>query len=347
MPSWSSWIFGHKGISCIALLLLYGVLGFAMLVGAAIGDLCRVLRACPRACRGEELGRADQRRHRAVAWALLSGTCGSSANCCGINISSRTADLVARWQERQELRRLYREEYAQDFPSYRAFLRYWRALQAAEQAKTDPLQQAIRLMGLPEQLHQGRSQAALPHPDCRHPPGPGRPERTGGATDRRQHPYLRTEEVEMTNFLTRRNRQEPTAAPTPAETRQEAFANAVAAFRQATGKAETRVIPCRCAVTGEPFAILFERMSPAHRFQIARIERNEATGNDKQKPDGGVFGRKPQQQSYDAGEFDWTGCVCPHCGNRVRRRLLQRLRRNRLRRPGPSVAGRKQGLRLS
>ena len=77
----------------------------------------------------------------------------------------------------------------------------------------------------------------------------------------------------MTNFLTRRNRQEPTAAPTPAETRQEAFANAVAAFRQATGKAEARVIPCRCAVTGEPFAILFERMSPAHRFQIARIER--------------------------------------------------------------------------
>ncbi len=47
----------------------------------------------------------------------------------------------------------------------------------------------------------------------------------------------------MTNFLTRRNRQEPTATATPAETRQEAFANAVAAFRQATGKAEARMIP--------------------------------------------------------------------------------------------------------
>ena len=70
----------------------------------------------------------------------------------------------------------------------------------------------------------------------------------------------------MTNFLMRRNRQELTAAPTPAETRQEAFASAVAAFRQATGKAETRVVPCRCAVNGGPFAIQFERMSPAHRF---------------------------------------------------------------------------------
>ena len=65
----------------------------------------------------------------------------------------------------------------------------------------------------------------------------------------------------MTDFLTRRNRQEPTATPTPAETRQEAFANAVAAFRQATGKAEARVVPCRCAVSGEPFAIHFERIS--------------------------------------------------------------------------------------
>jgi hypothetical protein len=119
----------------------------------------------------------------------------------------------------------------------------------------------------------------------------------------------------MTNFLTRRNRQETTAPPTAVETRQEAFANAVAAFRQATGKAEARMIPCRCAVTGTPFAILFERMSPAHRFQIARIERSEAAGNES-KANGGAFSRKPQQ-SYDAGEFDWTGRVCPHCGSRA------------------------------
>jgi hypothetical protein len=119
--------------------------------------------------------------------------------------------------------------------------------------------------------------------------------------------------VEVTNFLMRRNRQEPTTAPTPAETRQEAFANAVAAFRQATGKPEARLIPCRCAVTSQPFAILFERTNPAHRFQIARIEGYEATASHEQKFAGGMFARKPQQQAYEAGEFDWTGCMCPHC----------------------------------
>jgi hypothetical protein len=119
----------------------------------------------------------------------------------------------------------------------------------------------------------------------------------------------------MTSFLTRRNRQEPSAAPTAVETRQDAFANAVA-FRQATGKAEARSIPCRCAVTGESFAILFERMSPALRFQIARIEAYESIASREQNSAAGMFARKPQQQSYDAGEFDWTGCVCPHCGSR-------------------------------
>jgi hypothetical protein len=119
----------------------------------------------------------------------------------------------------------------------------------------------------------------------------------------------------MTNLLTRRNRSERTAASTAVETRQEAFANAVAAFRQATGKAETRVVPCRCAINGEPFAIQFERMSPAHRVQIARIERTETTVNEH-ATSGSVFGRQPAQQSYDSSEFDWTGCVCPHCGNR-------------------------------
>jgi hypothetical protein len=30
-----------------------------------------------------------------------------------------------------------------------------------------------------------------------------------------------------------------------------------------------------------------------------------------------MFDREPQQQSYEAGEFDLTGCVCPHCGTRA------------------------------
>jgi hypothetical protein len=119
----------------------------------------------------------------------------------------------------------------------------------------------------------------------------------------------------MTDFLTRRTRQGHTTLPAPVAARQQEFTAAVAAFRQATGKAEARVIPCRCAITGEPFAILFERMSPAHRFQIARIEGCEATAPHEQNSLGGMADRKPQQQSYDAHEFDLTGCVCPHCGN--------------------------------
>jgi hypothetical protein len=119
----------------------------------------------------------------------------------------------------------------------------------------------------------------------------------------------------MTNFLTRRTGRQSAPVPTQA-TRSEAFANAVAAFRQATDKAEARVVPCRCAVTAEPFLIVFERLNPAHRFQIAQIKRYEAAGN-ASKTNGGAFSRKPQQQSYDASEFDWTGWVCPHCGNRA------------------------------
>ena len=116
----------------------------------------------------------------------------------------------------------------------------------------------------------------------------------------------------MTRFFARPSERPSTSTPSPAANRREEFENAVAAFRKATGKPETRIIPCRCAVKGEPFAIVFERMSPAHRFQIVRIEGYEAT----QESAGGMFGRKPPQQSYAAGEFAWTGCVCPHCGNR-------------------------------
>ena len=85
-----------------------------------------------------------------LLWTLLSWPVRMIGDLVKDQLHSRTADLLALWRERQELWRLYREEYAQDFPSYRAFLRHWRALQAAVQAKTDPVQQAIRLMGLTE-----------------------------------------------------------------------------------------------------------------------------------------------------------------------------------------------------
>jgi hypothetical protein len=56
------------------------------------------------------------------------------------------------FEEQRELRRVYREEYVGDFPSYRAFLRDFRARQKgeAQREEVDALAQAIRLLGLPE-----------------------------------------------------------------------------------------------------------------------------------------------------------------------------------------------------
>jgi hypothetical protein len=115
----------------------------------------------------------------------------------------------------------------------------------------------------------------------------------------------------MKFFLTP-SRKDEGAPPTPAEKRREAFANEMAAYRKATGRNETRSIPGRCAVTALPFTLHFERVSPAHRFQIARTEAG-SEGNDERRLARAPFARAPQRRSYDAAEFDWAGCACPHC----------------------------------
>jgi hypothetical protein len=120
----------------------------------------------------------------------------------------------------------------------------------------------------------------------------------------------------MTSFLTRWTKPAPATGETPATIRREEFASAVATFRKATGKPEARIVPCRCAVTSKPFVVVFERISPAHRFQIARLLSDDASTAEN-KAYSGLSARKPARQSYDAGEFDWTGCACPFCGNRA------------------------------
>jgi hypothetical protein len=68
--------------------------------------------------------------------------------------SERAVRINVFLEEQRELRRVYREDYAGDFPSYRAFLRDFRARQngAAQREEVDALAQAIRLMGLPERF---------------------------------------------------------------------------------------------------------------------------------------------------------------------------------------------------
>lgn len=118
----------------------------------------------------------------------------------------------------------------------------------------------------------------------------------------------------MSNFLTRWTKQVSVVSETPAATQREEFQNTVASFRKATGKPETRTIPCRCAVTGRAFVIIFERFSPGQSFEIVRIELDDA--GDHRGNIGGRLGRKRQLTSYDGEEFDWTGLACPHCRRR-------------------------------
>ena len=61
------WILSHRVISCIALLLLYGLGGFALLVGAGMAVYAAYFVLTRDPCYGQKLGGADKRRHRAVA----------------------------------------------------------------------------------------------------------------------------------------------------------------------------------------------------------------------------------------------------------------------------------------
>lgn len=144
------WIFRQQSIAFIALFLLYGLGGFALLAGSAMAlyvgyfALLRAVVAVKNGAARISVATAQ------LLGALLCWAPEIVAELLCSQIQSGIAKLTAHRQERRQLRQIYRQDYTEDFPSFRAFLRHWRALQATNQAKTDPLQQAIRLMGLPE-----------------------------------------------------------------------------------------------------------------------------------------------------------------------------------------------------
>lgn len=119
----------------------------------------------------------------------------------------------------------------------------------------------------------------------------------------------------MNRFVTRWTGKTAPGRSASAAEKREAFADAVATLRQATGKAERRTLPCRCAVTGKAFAIVFERIHPGRPFEIARIEQ-EAAGEHQPAAKRGRFAARPGRDSFDAAEFDWSDYACPHCGTR-------------------------------
>jgi hypothetical protein len=159
------WMMAQEGVICLILWLAYGIAGFCILLAIAV------------AIGGTGLALLWGLR-KLKAWALrasvaLAGLLGLAMLWVGLILGELLWDAyatqvvrLAQWRyEQRELRRLYREEYAADFPSYRAFLRFYRAVEKGEdpnaqrggntqagQAAPDPVEAAMRLLGLPEEF---------------------------------------------------------------------------------------------------------------------------------------------------------------------------------------------------
>src|SRR5262249_32012424 len=142
-----AWITGHEGIPCIGLWLCYGAAGFCMLVAAAIG----AYTACIALMRGLAIVKVwSVRAGHAIAGLLgelLYWPIQLLSELLRDPFQQQFARFRAFLQEQYELRRMYREEFAAEFPCFRAFRRDWRT-----RKDNEPLAQATRLMGLPEQF---------------------------------------------------------------------------------------------------------------------------------------------------------------------------------------------------
>ncbi len=141
------WMLRQDGLAWLSVFLLYGLFGFGLLLGIAIA-LFALARLLMLGLDGAK-ARAAQAGGALATWLAELGywlVRLPSEWLWDVNV--RCAGYLA---EQHELRRIYREDYASDFPSYRAFRRYWRALLDDEKAaRPDPLQQAMRLIGLQE-----------------------------------------------------------------------------------------------------------------------------------------------------------------------------------------------------
>jgi hypothetical protein len=115
-----AWITAHEGIPCIGLWLCYGAIGFCMLVAAAIGAYA--------ACIALMRGLATVKVWGVRAGQAIAGLLGELLYWPVQLLSERLWDALQQKRERlllflheqHELRRLYSEEYANDYPSFRA-----------------------------------------------------------------------------------------------------------------------------------------------------------------------------------------------------------------------------------
>jgi len=147
-----AWIMAQTGLVLLVLGALYIAMGFALLLGTIMGVYAAgvvLLKALAMIA-----GRAAETSHAlaTVTGTLLSWPLQLLAECLWDACAPHVVRMNAVLEEKRELRRVYREDYAGDFISYRAFLRDWRARQTADSERhaSDALAQAMRLMGLPE-----------------------------------------------------------------------------------------------------------------------------------------------------------------------------------------------------
>jgi hypothetical protein len=141
-----AWILSQHGLPWLVLLLLYGMSGFALLLGALMAaytaclSLIRALAEVKDWARETSLSLATL-LGELIAWPLQVGA---------DQLRERFDSVAQHFAEQRQMRQIYREDYADEFRTYADFLRFWRGL-SDEPAETtpDPLPQAIRLMGLP------------------------------------------------------------------------------------------------------------------------------------------------------------------------------------------------------
>ena len=95
------------------------------------------------------------------------------------------------------------------------------------------------------------------------------------------------------------------------------FDQALAVLRKSSGRAEYRLVPCRCAIHDRPFVIVYSRTDPRERFRIHQIRKEPPQSSNA----GGMIGRflagaNDKLATYDFADFDSSGRKCPWCDAR-------------------------------
>jgi hypothetical protein len=112
----------------------------------------------------------------------------------------------------------------------------------------------------------------------------------------------------MKSWLTLRPTATPAKKPSQLSTKAE-FDRKVAEFRKASGKLEACRIDFVCAKTAEPFVVLFERLSAAEKFAVAKTEK---IGVANAAPSSSSI---PALRSFDVNDFSFAAWRCPCCGS--------------------------------